>query len=133
MRYADAATVRYAEGVKPHSPGSPRSGAPWVTNQTTVYAEGVIQIEARGCRTREAPRRPIIHFALPFLALRWLVFKYEPYRACCNSYREAVLLQSPGSRRSRAPWVQSIYTTFTPKAVYMFRARDAAHCLTTSV
>ncbi len=39
--------MRYAEGVSLHSPGSPRSGAPWETNWGTVYAEGVIQFGVR--------------------------------------------------------------------------------------
>ncbi len=37
----------YAEGVELQSPGSPRSGAPWVTVEITLYAEGVIQIAAK--------------------------------------------------------------------------------------
>ena len=34
----------YAEGVQLHSPGSPRSGAPWVINTQILYTEGVIQL-----------------------------------------------------------------------------------------
>ncbi len=45
-------TAAYAEGVSLRSPGSPRSGAPWVTNQATVYAEGVIQIAVPGAAVR---------------------------------------------------------------------------------
>ena len=38
-----ALPVLYAEGVALHSPGSPRSGAPWVINAHILYTEGVIQ------------------------------------------------------------------------------------------
>ena len=50
-----SAPMRYAEGVKPHSPGSPRSGAPWVTNQATVYAKGVRQTEAKHVSVAPSP------------------------------------------------------------------------------
>ena len=48
----------YAEGVIFHSPGSPRSGAPWGTDQAKVYAEGVIQIRTRHASAPGATRRP---------------------------------------------------------------------------
>ena len=38
-------------------------------------------------------------------------------------YAEGVVLQSPGSRRSRAPWVQSVGKTSTPKALHNVLAR----------
>ena len=33
-------------------------------------------------------------------------------------YAVGVIFQSPGSRRSRAPWVDVIRNTFTPQALY---------------
>ncbi len=98
----------YANGVTFHSPGSPRSGEPWVTGPPLGRnPNGVLQMRA-GCVTFVCPFR-IRHERLAVVQPRW-------------GKRGRMRTTTQGTRLCREPWVTGPPRGRNPNGVLQMRA-----------